>query len=452
MTDVAVFSWQGGQQRGKNHMRALRFIERLAHWFAFFAAIVAIVAVGVIIGRPSEKSGNQPNFAGVEQQQKRLVIFLDGTWNDLGNNTNVWRMRALCAAKGKDGKPQLVYYGIGVNGFLGGLFGKGLDDNIRLAYEWLVENYNEGDEIFIFGFSRGAYTARSLAGLVAIDGILKAGSPIGVSELFDRYKKGNEETIWNLKASEASGDTSKLTVQDKWLLKYSQPANVKLVGVWDTVGSVGWKAGNIPGVSRSSFNYLQTGLRIHILNAYHALAIDEHRNDFAPTLWDVRHPKDKNAVIAQPRPLSGVEQRWFIGAHANVGGGYQTDLLAQAPLRWMMKKAESQGLSFRSEVDLDGDYSKAPIADSYRDFSHGIYTLVSSPLYRTIGREPEVQENGTHININETIDASVFERWRADPAYRPTNLVEWAHRKKVDPAQLQTSVRADDPHVSVPDQ
>jgi len=433
-------------------MKALRLIERLAHWLVLLIVIAAIVAVGVFIGRPSEKSGNQPNFAGVEQQQKRLVIFLDGTWNDLGNNTNVWRMRALCAANGKDGKPQLVYYGIGVNGFLGGVFGVGLDDNIRLAYEWLVENYNEGDEIFIFGFSRGAYTARSLAGLVAIDGILKAGSPIGVSELFDRYKKGNEETIWNLKLSEASGDTSKLTVQDKWLLKYSQPADVKVVGVWDTVGSVGWKGGNIRGVSRSSFSYLQTGLRIHILNAYHALAIDEHRNDFAPTLWDVRHPKDKNAVIAQPRPLSSVEQRWFIGAHANVGGGYQTDLLAQAPLRWMMKKAELQGLSFRSEVDLDGDDLKAPIADSYRDFSHGLYTWVSSPFYRTIGREPEVKEDGTHININETIDASVFKRWRADPAYRPNNLVEWAHRKKVDPAHLQTSIRADDPQVDVPDQ
>ena len=172
---------------------------------------MAIVAIGVIIGRPSEKSGSQPNFAGAEQQQKRLAVFLDGTWNSVDSNTNVWRMRALCAAKSKDGKPQLVYYEVGVNGFLGGVFGQGLDENIRLAYEWLIENYNDGDEIFIFGFSRGAFTARSLAGLVAIEGILKAGSPIGVTELFDRYKKGNEESIWTLKDMEASGDTSKLT-------------------------------------------------------------------------------------------------------------------------------------------------------------------------------------------------------------------------------------------------
>jgi len=287
--------------------------------------------------------------------------------------------------------------------------------------------------------------------LVAIDGILKAGSPIGVTELFERYRKGNEESVWQLKEVQAAGDTSKLTEQERWLLKYSQPVDVKVIGVWDTVGSVGVAAGNIPGISRSQFDYLQTGLRIHILNGYHALAVDEHRPDFAPTIWDVRHPKDPNAIIAQPRPLSGLEQRWFVGAHANVGGGYETDLLAQAPLRWMMKKAESHGLSFRSEVDLDGDAVTAPTTDSYKSFLSGWYAWVFPPLYRTIGREPDIRDDGSHVNINETIDANVFKRWRADPTYRPANLVEWAQRKKVDPAQFQTSVRADNPRVDVPD-
>ncbi len=439
---------------GTAHMRVWRWrgwrwIERIAHTIGVLLVIGVIFWIGV---RPSEKSGGQPTFAGAEQQQKRLAIFLDGTWNSVDSNTNVWRMRALCAAKGKDGRPQLVYYEVGVNGFLGGVFGQGLDENIRLAYEWLIENYNDGDEIFIFGFSRGAFTARSLAGLVALEGILKAGSPIALTQLFNRYKKGNEESIWTLKDKEASGDTSKLTDEEKWLLKYSQPAKVKVVGVWDTVGSVGVAAGNIPGISRSQFDYLQTGLFIPIQNGYHALAIDEHRSDFAPTLWTVRHPKDPSARMPPPRPLSNVEQRWFVGAHANVGGGYETDLLAQAPLRWMMQKAEAQGLSFRSEVALDGDALKAPIIDSYHSFVEGVYAVFSRPLYRPIGPEPDVRENGTHTNVNETIDASVFQRWRADPKYRPVNLVEWAQRKKIDPAQLQTSVRADDPRVSVPDQ
>lgn len=427
------------------------FIKKLFRVAIFVLAVSAIVGIGVVVTRPPTKSGNQSNFTGSEQQKKRLAVFLDGTWNSVNSNTNVWRMRALCSSKGTDDRPQLIYYEVGVNGFLGGVFGQGVGENIRLAYEWLVENYNDGDEIFIFGFSRGAYTARALAGLVAINGILKAGSPIGISELFDRYKKGDEESIWKLKAMEEAGDADKFTVQEKWLLKYSQPTKIKLVGVWDTVGSVGVKAWNIEGISRSTFDYLQTGLRIHIENGYHALAIDEHRSDFEPTIWSVRRPKDQNATIAKPRLIENVEQRWFVGAHANVGGGYETDLLAQAPLRWMMKKARMHGLSFRSDVDLDGDSLTAQIADSYKSFGSGVYALVSPPLYRPIGRDSEVQDNGTHTNINETVDRSVFDRWRADAAYRPNNLTEWAKRKNVDPAKLDGSVRADDPKVTVAD-
>jgi hypothetical protein len=267
------------------------------------------------------------------------------------------------------------------------------------------------------------------------------------------YQKGNEESIWTLKDKEAAGDISKLTDEEKWLLKYSQPTKVKMVGVWDTVGSVGVAAGNVPYISRSQFDYLQTGLFLPIQSGYHALAIDEHRSDFAPTLWTVHHYNDPNVKTAPPRLLTNVEQRWFVGAHANVGGGYESDLLAQAPLRWMMQKAESHGLSFRSEVSLDGDALKAPIIDSYHSFGEGLYALVSRALNRPIGLEPHVRENGdTDTNVNETIDASVFERWRADPTYRPINLAEWAQRKKVDPSQLQTSVRANDPRVSVPEQ
>jgi uncharacterized protein (DUF2235 family) len=431
--------------------KILRFVERTAHTIGFFLSIIAIAWIVTVVGRPEEKSGSQPTFAGADQKQKRLAIYFDGTWNSVDSNTNVWRMRALTAAKGKDDRPQLVYYSVGVNGVLGGVFGQGLDDNIRLAYEWLIENYNDGDEIFIFGFSRGACTARALAGLVAIDGILKAGSPIGTGELFERYKKGNEETIWKLREMSASADAGKLSEQERWLLKYSQPVDVKMVGVWDTVCSVGVKAGNFAGISRSQFDYLQTGLRIHVLNGYHAMAIDERRNDFAPTLWTVHHPKDPKAVIAQPRPLSGVEQRWFVGAHANVGGGYETDLLNQAPLRWLMKKAETLGLTFRSEVDLEGNSVTAPTTDSYMDFGYGIYHHISSPLYRPIGADPEMTDDGTNPTVNETIDTSVFKRWRADSAYRPANLVDWAKRKNVDPAQLQTSVQADDPQASAPE-
>ncbi|UPK22672.1 DUF2235 domain-containing protein [Bradyrhizobium sp. 131] len=93
--------------------------------------------------------------------------------------------------------------------------------------------------------------------------------------------------------------------------------------------------------------------------------------------------------------MSGVEQRWFVGAHANVGGGYETDLLNQAPLRWLMKKAESHGLTFRADMELDGDSVTPPIADSYGKFGYGIYQWITSPYYRPIGADPEERDDST---------------------------------------------------------
>jgi uncharacterized protein (DUF2235 family) len=383
--------------------------------------------------------------------KKRLAIFLDGTWNTVGDNTNVWRLKSLCAPKSADNTTQLVYYDIGVNRFLGGTFGKGLSQNLREAYEWLVENYNVGDEIFIFGFSRGAFTARSLAGFIAKCGLLKPGSALGVGQLYERYRRPEDRTIWQLCAARDENKLGVCSLEEQWMLKYAIPAPIKLVGVWDSVGSLGIPFLSIPGISRSTLGFLHTGLRISIENGFHALAIDEHRRDFTPTLWTTRAPKDPKAVVAAPRPLSSVEQRWFVGAHGNVGGGYASDLLAQVPLRWIMKKASLHGLSFRNDVDLDGDVLDAPVSDSYREFLHGLYCKVYGRSYRTIGERPVVREDGTHRSVNETIDASVFERWRSDGQYRPKSMEAWSKLYKVDPASFGTSIRANSPDEVAPD-
>ena len=126
-----------------------------------------------------------------------IGCFLDGTFNAVDDNTNVWRLKSLCA-KDKDGADQLVYYAKGVNGFWGGVFGKGLDDVIRGAYEWLIDQYADGDEVFIFGFSRGAYAARSLAGLITKCGLLTSGGAMGVEQIYTRYQNADADTIWEL--------------------------------------------------------------------------------------------------------------------------------------------------------------------------------------------------------------------------------------------------------------
>ena len=127
----------------------------------------------------------------------------------------------------------------------------------------MVENYNDGDEIFIFGFSRGAYTARSLASLITKLGILKPGSPIGIGQLYDRYKRSDEETIWQLFEQQDAGKQEELTTEERWMLKYSQRAKVKLIGAWDTVGSLGLKAFSIEGISRSRLGYPHRSAHLH---------------------------------------------------------------------------------------------------------------------------------------------------------------------------------------------
>jgi len=109
------------------------------------------------------------NIGGASK--KRVAVLLDGTWNTVNDNTNVWRLKSLLASQGRDGLEQISYYSVGVETafgerLCGGMFGYGLNDEIIRAYEWLIDHYNVGDELFIFGFSRGAYTARSLSGLI----------------------------------------------------------------------------------------------------------------------------------------------------------------------------------------------------------------------------------------------------------------------------------------------
>jgi uncharacterized protein (DUF2235 family) len=379
-------------------------------------------------------------------QKKRIAIFLDGTWNTVNDNTNVWRLKALCATRGADGVDQCSYYNSGLGTKVGekvsgGVLGYGIDDAVIDAYEWLIEHYNADDEIFIFGFSRGAYTARSLSGLIGKYGLLLPGAPISTSQLYSRYRLGGQSITIRALHEEQSGGKVVFNLEERWILKYSQSIDIEFIGVWDTVGAL----------RKSEIQFLNTGLRKTNKFAFHALAIDEHRKRFAPTLWTKDTPKIADPTAAAPRTLTQVEQRWFAGAHANVGGGYTNDLLAQLPLKWIMEKAALHGLAFRASVEIDGDVTTSPVCDSYGPFLFGFYRLytLGQRFFREVGQKPIVEPNSTRETINEAIDASVFQRWANDETYRPQNLDDWATTYSLDPAKVGTSVLAHDPKVVV---
>jgi uncharacterized protein (DUF2235 family) len=390
----------------------------------------------------------KPITGGNMDGKKRIALFLDGTWNSVQNNTNVWRAKSLCVSS----EEQISYYSQGVGTlfgqrFMGGAFGYGLDAEVVNAYEWLIENYDQGDQIFIFGFSRGAYTARALSGLISECGLLSAGSPLSVDQLYARYRKREIRSIRQL----AHEPESSLTIEERWLKKYSRPIAIWFIGVWDTVGALGIPFGRIPFISRSQYNFLQTDLWIDNDVAYHALAIDEHRAAFAPSLWTWPYAKDDpSATGAYAFPaIERVEQRWFVGAHANVGGGYADDILAQRPLNWLLQKATARGLILKDGASADADGQEGRINNSFMEMAFGIYAFfhLFIPFKRKVGQVTIDSKDGTKYIVNETIDESVFARWANDKSYRPKGLASWANRRQVDPENIKSSVRADDPSI-----
>jgi hypothetical protein len=391
-----------------------------------------------------------PSFVAIEQEpamseynppkrpSKRLAIFFDGTWNKPQSNTNVWRLYLMVAEHDADGRAQRTFYdeGVGTRWYyqlLGGLFGLGLAGNVRLGYRWLMQHYEVGDEVYIFGFSRGAFTARSLAGLIARCGLLKPNAPMGFWDVFARYKKGDAvRTLATLRYQREHGGPP-FDLEDKILLEntWYRPNLVKMVGVWDTVGCLGLPFGHISGISRSALRFHDTHLSTTVENSFQALAVDEQRKPYWGILWT-------QFVASDSRPMQDdqrfVEQRWFSGAHCNVGGGYREDLVPQRPLAWLQDKATHCGLVFRGSVIPTDDEFGVATRDSYAEFLGGLYRLINwrGRYVRWVQSAPVKKSGGIVHTVNERIDESVFERCRRTKSYRPKSLAEWAQRLKLD--------------------
>lgn len=351
---------------------------------------------------------------------RRLVLLFDGTWNKPESNTNVERLLQRLAPRDPAGIEQRVNYvpGVGVSPglthLLGGAFGYGLSDNVLAGYRWLCETWQPDDQLYMFGFSRGAYTARSLAGMIRKCGLLRrpaAGkvAKTDIAAAYDFYR--DTGTRPDDPAAVAYRGSHGIAI------------DIHFIGVWDTVGSLG-----IPDTAswfpyaRARYQFHDTELSKIVKYAYQALALDEHRADFAPALW-TRNPysvKPGETMTSKKKEQIEIEQRWFIGSHADVGGGYvrdgaghRPDLLPDLPLAWLQHKAIGTGLAFRPLPKPAPEAVMGVPRDSYAEFMFGLYKEFEAPFDRVLG-----------TGVNEKIDDSAWQRWLVDPTYRPPTLVK----------------------------
>ncbi|MBX3724503.1 MAG: DUF2235 domain-containing protein [Xanthomonadales bacterium] len=375
---------------------------------------------------------------------KRLAIFLDGTWNTPDDATSVHELRQrTLVGLAPDGVEQRSFYRTGVGTrwterLRGGAFGSGLSANVLAAYRWLVDNHADGDQIYLFGFSRGAYSARSLAGVIVNCGLLRSGAALTADQVYARYRAGKAvEPIYRLEHIRRTGQRP-LDDEETRLLADSRRVRIHMLGVWDTVGALGvpWTAA--PLVGRKNFYFHNTNPSNIFDHCYHALAIDEHRGPYKPTLWTRFTPEGKDPAQDPHVPPPRIEQRWFVGAHSNVGGGYRDDRLYLLPLDWMQRMAAAHGLVFTSDISLRPDDVLTPPVDSYARFMKGVYRIVrlGKRFHRPIGAPSRKVRGGWSTPIGETIDASVFVKYHADATYRPANLDAWAETRGLSLATL----------------
>lgn len=333
---------------------------------------------------------------------KKIVICCDGTWNSPDETvdgvpcaTNVVKVAQAVKAADTKGVEQVVFYdpGVGSSGGLGkraweGATGTGLSRNILDAYRYLIRTYEPGDELFLFGFSRGAFTVRSLAGLIRNSGLLR---PEAIDQVGKAYK---------LYRSRRKGATPRELEATLFRRTYAvaDVVSVKFIGVWDTVGALGnpiW--GKSPLSLLNTFH--DTGLSSTIENAFHAVSVDEKRRNFKECLW----AQGKSAPKTQT-----LEQAWFAGVHSNIGGGYPVTGLSNAALKWMVEKAKQCGLAFSPfKPALKVDSMEKP-QESWKGFFKVI------PAYHRPVMKGE--------NTNESIHPSLKDKYENDSSYKPSNL------------------------------
>lgn len=319
---------------------------------------------------------------------KRLVFCFDGTTNTLDArfSTNVVKLAQSLSPMAR-GVAQLIYYDRGVGTdkgekLRGGAMGHGLDKNLYDAYAFLIFNYTPGDEIYVFGFSRGAYTARSFVGLIRNCGVLRRRDAGMISEAIAFYRSRDEHDAplgdraldfrrqhSPLVCVDAEEDAWRCRTVPGYVAGAAPLIRIDYLGVWDTVGALGIPAHwRLSALDRRKYQFHDTSLSSFVRMARHAVSIDERRLTFAPTLWDNVAELNRAAGHDPAAPDAPYQQQWFPGDHGSVGGGGDREGLADKAFDWIVDGARQAGLY----VDSDPSSRIYEIVPDHREFLQNV--------------------------------------------------------------------------------
>ncbi len=379
---------------------------------------------------------------------KNIILSTDGTGNagGVGHGTNVWRLHTAIDRQNhltvKNNTRQVAFYhdGVGTQDkkilkIIGGVFGYGLKRTIKELYTFLVNNYEPGDKIYLFGFSRGAYTVRLLAGMILACGILDRNSYDNKSDTdlandVENIYRLLQELIEQQKEDQLEKNENKSNFADttrKSIRKISNKLkplenipkdihlNIKIsfMGVWDTVDAYAIPSDTLAKILDSlfyiSFREHDNALNESVESACHVLSIDDKRRTFEPVLWQ-ENPENNDH--------QRIKQVWFSGVHANVGGGYPRQGIAWNTLEWMMLNAKKAGLRFVPE-DINQFTENKDVNDKMYDSRSGLAAYYAFKQ-RNIDK---LWDEYTSTSSKPRLHISVFERiaTRAE-GYAPSNL------------------------------
>jgi uncharacterized protein (DUF2235 family) len=452
------------RSRKPSHINSLR-------WAAFSASLFKTMS-----------EAEDPLPAGKSQYiPKKLIVCCDGTWKDSGSGifsgtglswlwrgeeqipTNITKICRVIQPLDASGRQQVIYYqaGVGSSGniiqrIIGGALGSGLAANIREAYAYIATNYVEGDEIYLIGFSRGAFTARSVGGMIGDFGMLTRDGLDHLVDIYEEWVNAGSSRYTTLFFKDKTGFSLKTISSNRaeyiaayraelarlnWVRKETVP--IKAIAVWETVGSLGVPVNpvlqrfGLPMTLRQ-YRFYNTDLGSNVENAFQALALDEARSAYRPAVWQ-----------KVPGVNANLKQTWFPGVHSNVGGGYADSGLSDITLAWMMSNLDpfltfDQGF-VRRQWQANQEYLKRQsvpksglkwAASQLKNKASGLISLIgirrrAPGRYHVLNKKSLIVETGEPLkNTHEHIHVSVRSRqitgglnsWNRVVKYEPKSL------------------------------